>query len=588
MVDETPRNPLDDHLPPALRRGLEESLWQPIGARATLEVLRDDPSFVEDPGRHPAMFADHGVAHVRDVAAGLVRLVEVVDGVLLPARPAARRSLVQTWGVALTYLHDVGMVDMSRVGRRTHALHAAHVAFADEADGLVEHLLSPGRVRDSLDAIEHVDPFGVPLDTVVREVLSLVAAHSKSTVPTEALADPSELARLMRSIVFTSMADHRSSAGAPAGDAVPASWGRSVVDHPCPTRAYGWLPATSAPKADFVDDVIDAVRSMRVADVLRQRGSALRTSGGFEVLIDARTGRAFCTLRTADGRSAYIITYDDPRGAGEANIKMTRLTPRGDLRIAFHRGSFADRAAALRAAESVADAVLDICADVIPAFQGVRARDLPAPTRTAEEIMVQLERPGDDAGFADLVREVVCRQAPEHARRVQVVHDLEGAAPEERARYELAEPVHPWGPLAAEVLVKVGEHGSDTSAMHRETAFTEVRRATVEAGEVLVEEGSFPAFVYVPLGPGLAVRPVGGYPMATLHPWVPVGVTGAIRRAPRNGDVVAERKVVVLMVPSNLYVTAWLQPLRPEKLRDLLGKGGASGSSPHATTPTEP
>ena len=126
MGDEDPWAALDAYLPPQLRAELEAALWAPIEAQATLEVLQQDPSFFADPGRHPAMFADHGVVHVRDVAAGLVRLVEVVDGVLLPARPAARRSLVESWGVALTYLHDVGMVDLSRDGRRVHPQYAAH------------------------------------------------------------------------------------------------------------------------------------------------------------------------------------------------------------------------------------------------------------------------------------------------------------------------------------------------------------------------------------------------------------------------------------------------------------------------------
>ena len=198
MGDEDPWAALDAHLPPQLRAELEAELWAPIEAQATLEVLQQDPSFFADPGRHPAMFADHGVVHVRDVAAGLVRLVDVVDGVLLPARPAARRSLVQSWGVALTYLHDVGMVDLSRDGRRVHPQYAAHAAFSDEATALVEHLLSPGPIRRSLEAVDDVDPFGVPLDTVVREVLSLAAAHSKSTVPWEGLVDRAALVDVMR------------------------------------------------------------------------------------------------------------------------------------------------------------------------------------------------------------------------------------------------------------------------------------------------------------------------------------------------------------------------------------------------------
>ena len=68
--------------------------------------LRDDPAFLADPGHHPAMFADHGIVHARDVAIGVVRLVDVVDGVLLPGRPPARRAFVTALGVATAYLHD--------------------------------------------------------------------------------------------------------------------------------------------------------------------------------------------------------------------------------------------------------------------------------------------------------------------------------------------------------------------------------------------------------------------------------------------------------------------------------------------------
>ena len=111
---------LDDHLPGSVRAVLEETLWRPIEAQATLEVLVQYLSFFDDPGRHPAMFADHGVAHVRDVASGLVLLVDTIDGVLLAARPAARQHLVQSVGVALEHHHDVRMVDLSpEVAART-------------------------------------------------------------------------------------------------------------------------------------------------------------------------------------------------------------------------------------------------------------------------------------------------------------------------------------------------------------------------------------------------------------------------------------------------------------------------------------
>ena len=565
MAEGNPWASLDAYLPAGVRDQLETTLWRPIEAQATLEVLQRDPSFFDDPGRHPAMFADHGVVHVRDVAAGVVRLVDVLDGILLPARPPARRSLVQTWGVALAYLHDVGMVDLSREGRRVHPQYAAHLAFSDDATPLVDHLLAAGPVRRSLDAVDDADPFTVPLETVVREALSLAAAHSKSAVPWEALVDRGALVQVMRGMVFTSMAEHR---GVPSGDA--------GVDHPAPARAYDWLMAASGPMAELADDLVDAVRALRAADVLRQRGTTLRTSGGFEVFFDARSGHAMCTLRPADGRAAYVVAYDDHRGAGEANIAMASLTPRADLRIAFHRGAFLDDTGARRAAESVANAIDDIWSDVVPTFRAVEARGLPAPSRGADDLLIRLERPPDDPAFAELVAGVLRARYPELADRVRVVEDVESAAPEERHRYDLGEPVPPEGPFADEVLERLAQHGTDTSRVHRPVAFAEVCRARVRAGEMLVERGSQPAFVYVPLGHGLTVRPVGGYAESALHPWVPVGTTGAIRRAGRNADVVAHRDVDVLVVPGQVYVRSWLRPLRPEDLAERLG--GPAGS----------
>ena len=67
------------------------------------------------------------------------------------------------------------------------------------------------------------------------------------------------------------------------------------------------------------------------------------------------------------------------------------------------------------------------------------------------------------------------------------------------------------------------------------------------------------------------MRPVGGYAQSAWSPWVPVGITGAIRRAGRNADIVAERDVDVLMVPGRLYVGSRLWPLSPEALARTLG-----------------
>lgn len=570
---------LDGYLPHPVRTYLEEQFWRPIEAKATLEVLLNDPAFIADPGRHPAIFADHGIVHVRDVSIGLVRLLDTINGVLLPRRPAHRQHFVQALGVALVYLHDIGMVDMTREGRRVHALFAAHAAFGPEMTPLVEALLAPGPVRARLDEISGRAPFSMPVEVVVRELLTLSLAHSKSAVPPAVLNDRNALRRLLQRVIFTSMADHRSRARLPrASDTSPMAWQANSGAYADPAQSYAWLSAPSGAHAELADDAIDAVRALRAADVLRQRGTVLRTSGGFELCMDAETARAVCTLRPATGDAAYVITYDDDRGAGEANIRVAFVTPQGHLRIAFHRGAFATPEAERRAAASVADVVADIQADVIPSFGGASlGGGLEAPSRIFDDVQIQLERPDDRPAFADEVATLVAAHDPSLARRLLTVADTEGAAQDEQRRFFAATPVDSIGLDADLLLRNMAERGVETAGLDRRAAFAEAGRAKIRVGEVLVAPGSAPAFVYVPMGPGLVVRPDGGYAPAPMPAWVPVGTTGVIRRAERNSEIIADQEVEVIMIPGEVYARAWLRPISVDELAERLRARVAGG-----------
>jgi hypothetical protein len=568
MEEADRRVALDDQLPHPVRTYLEERFWRPIEAQASLEALCDDPSFLADPGTHPAIFADHGVVHARDVAVGLVRLLDTIDGVLIPGRSVPRHRFLEALGVAAAYLHDIGMVDMTPLGRRMHPVFAAHAAFSPDVDPLVDHLLAPGPVRKRLDEVGEDGPMSTNPAIVVREMLSMTVTHSKSAVPAAVLNDRIALRRFMRRVVFTDFDEHRASGRLPSagdGSPIPSAGVAGLYDDP--SQAYGWLTASAGAQAELADDVLDTMRALRAADVLRQRGTVLRTSGGFELCMDAETARAVCTMRSAAGDATYVIAYDDERGAGEANIRVALVTPRGHLRIAFHRGAFANETAARRAAASVANVVVDIVADVIPSFGGGSVGGgVRPPSRPIDDVQIQLERPDDRPGFADEVADLLAEHDPALARRLVTVADVEGAAAEERRRFYRAEPVDAFGPEADEVVRRMAAHGVYAAALDPAAAFSEVVRATVRAGEVLVARGSRPSFVYVPTGPGLLVRPDGGYAPSPLHAWMPVGTTGVIRRAERNSDIVAEREVDVIMIPGELYATAWLRPLPVDEL----------------------
>lgn len=554
---------LDGYLAPQVREDLEERLWRPIEQGASLEALRTDPLFLDDPAAHPAIFADHGVVHVRDVALGLVALAVTADGLLLAPRPADRQGFVVTCGVAMTYLHDIGMVDMTPLGRHGHAAYAARAAHGGQAAALVAHLLEPGPMRARLDEVDRGAAFSAPFGQVVREVLSLVVAHSKSAVPAHVLEDRQALRELLVETV---------AGGLGRDDRDGGRVGRAGAAEP----GYGWLTSTEEAHRAFADDVIDAVRLLRAADALRQRGTGLRTSGGFEVCMDAATGRAVYTLRSSDGASTYVLSFHDLKSAGEANIRAATVTSRGHLRVAFHRGAYRSAEAARVAALSTAHVVDDIRADVFGAF-AIRssAVGLPAPRLDAAAMLIQLERPSDQPEFAEEVAHLLVAGDPSLAGVVVCVADLESAAPRERERFLSGMPVGPDAPEAQALLDHLATSGWKVTGIDRGEAFGEVCRVAVAQGELLVAAGSPPAFVYVAVDRGLMVRPLAGYAAKPVHPWNPVGTTGVIRGWGRNADIVAERDVRAFMIPGELFSRAWMSAYAPHELRRTLTRAPA-------------
>jgi hypothetical protein len=185
---------------------------------------------------------------------------------------------------------------------------------------------------------------------------------------------------------------------------------------------------------------------------------------------------------------------------------------------------------------------------------------------------IDLERPSDRPDFADDVLSLLVEGQPHLAERVRAVADVEGADPLERDRYHRAVPLDSDDTTSDALLANMAAHGANLAGIDRQAALAEVCLATVDPGEVLVALGSPPAFVYVPTTDGLIVIPSGGYERQPLRPWVPVGTTGVVRRAERNADIVAEKRVEVFMIPGALYTSAWFRPYEPDELATVLSR----------------
>ena len=92
----------------------------------------------------------------------------------------------------------------------------------------------------------------------------------------------------------------------------------------------------------------------------------------------------------------------------------------------------------------------------------------------------------------------------------------------------------------------------------------------VDEGEVLVEAGSAPAFVYVAVGCSLRIEQLGGYQDIDVPPWIPIGVTGVVRRAERNSKVLVVEPGDVLMIPGELFAREWFRPYEPGEVANVL------------------
>lgn len=556
-------------------RRIEEQYWRPIQEATVLEVLLADRSFLADPGRHVGLYSDHGIVHVRDVAARAARLAAELHGLLIARRSAQRLRFVQGCAVVLAYMHDIGMTPANTAGRKVHSQFAAQSVFAEDFDPIAAELWATdaGGLRSRIEEVDAVAPFDVPRQLVAREVLALSMGHSKSAVPIHVLDEPVLLRRVIQRATFTRL---DTQAAAPTSALIelgpdPTAPSNAVfryTEHSFDpvSKSFAWLLGTHPATRAFVDDVIDAIRVLRAADALRRRGTTHRTSAGFEVCTDHERGCAVFAMRTADDRVSVLVRDDNPMSGAEANLRVIDLTPSGSLRIALHRAGFEPGETAQRVAQRLADVIIDIDLDALGSFHR-------PPVSSSAQMLIELVRPHDEPSFAELLRAQLVARQPSLSDRVVIVDEPHRAPLADLIDWTTrGEPLNVDASTASRLLEQLQAHGFNTRPIDRRTAFNGVRRTTVRAGEQVLAPHSAASAVLIPLGPGLVVFPTGGYPSCAHHPWLPMGVTGVVRRGERNASVTADRDVELIAIPADVFLSEWFRPYEVSELPEAASR----------------
>ena len=144
------------------------------------------------------------MVHVRDVVNQTFRIVNLLNGVLIPLRADIQLRFLRGYSLQIAYLHDIGMANFSHFGRFMHPEYAAQYVFQADFDGILNVLWkeNAGNVPWYL-----LNVFGrgktKKLKVIYRELLALSMAHSKSKVPIELMNDPIALRKHIIKVLST-------------------------------------------------------------------------------------------------------------------------------------------------------------------------------------------------------------------------------------------------------------------------------------------------------------------------------------------------------------------------------------------------
>jgi hypothetical protein len=584
-------HPMDTYLPAHIREGIEANYYAKVSAQASLENAMWNAEFLESPIKHVALYSDHGVVHVRDVAETTITVLDTINGLLIPARDINRLEFMKGLGVQIAYCHDIGMIDFSAFGRFMHPDFVIHEVFSPAFDGIVEAIWEGnyGNVPWRLAQLNLKGLLPEEPGTVLRELLAMGGPHSK--IPAGYLIERDRLREVMVETLTTDMqtlyhrqrvagADSRLAEAKQGGDPLRIKAAEEALttalaegeghrrspgyraDNPhaaghyrgLEKNAFFWLTAAHPDLIALADDVVDTVRALRAADALRKRGSELRTSAGYQIFTNHQTAHAVFALEE-EGGETYLFEAEQVINAGEANIASSELTPEGDLRVSFYRGSFATPEATRRGAYNVAFNIGLINQGIVDVFQpSLTARAAAGEKHT---IRVLIENTRDNMGFGELVLEQLMEIHPELARQSRVVPSLAAIPALERERYLAAPPVEWSLEERQDALRKVASAGYKTAQIDPDLAFEDVHLLKLNRGQTLVEAGSPPGFVYVPAGEGVIGYPLGGYEPFTVKPWTPLGTFSIIRGAPRASTLVVQADLALLVIPEETYLRHW-------------------------------
>jgi hypothetical protein len=596
---------LDYYLAESVRNYIEKNYYQRINTQSALDNLVYDDAFMTDVRDHIALFSDHGVIHVRNVAQLIIKTLDAMHGVHIAPRSAFRFIMMKGFGVICAYFHDIGMIHFSTFGRASHSQFAAQEIYTRNLEKHLDTIWEQncGGLAWRITQLHETGHLQGNPRTILRECLALVPAHSKSTFPIEELNDNHQLRQHVLEILqydlfylyqrkqlhtltaqLKTLEDKKeirittkkmNELKKSLSSLEPKKYSEKTKK--TLTKLYGdnidsafaWLLSNDPFVLEFIDDIKDTLRALRCADAFRQRGTSFKTSGGYQIFVNQYTGNSVFALSNKQ-QQMFLLENNDAHAVGEANIKSCEYTAAGDLSIAFYTGFFHSIEACNNSVKHVAMIICDIIGDVVDSLR------LPKDYRGKEQIKkrdplkIFLENTPDNWHYTQLIAGEIKKTKPELKHRIKYRTPLHHIPLIEKQRY-LNGKMLDWSlPQKRKLIQQVSKKGFKVDNVKLSHAFNDVRLIHLLAGEILLEADSPPGFVYIPLSPGLLEMPLGGYASFKIPAYSIIGSNSVLSGTTRSASILAKGATQILMLPQEIYLSFWHAAYAPSELIDTL------------------
>lgn len=548
-------DPITQYVPLWLQQYIEKHYYDKIDRKLRFEKIIHDPLFKKNPIDHIALYSDHGVVHARDVTICIPFILNTINGVLIPYRELLRIQFMIHLTSILAFIHDIGMSNCSLFGRITHAEFIAHEAFTSRFDPIIDRLWqeNTGNIAWRILNLVHEGVFNQPPKMIFREILALAYCHSKRSVDSSSINSPSKLRLKLQNCLLQTLKNIHviKTTGKTPYKTIVSKNRESLLKKyykDFDRDSFAWLLSNHHKSKLFIEDIVDSLRVLHSADALRQRGTRLKTSSGYQIFFDSNTAKVIYAIKNSK-QQIFLLETDRKINAGEANLESADFTPEGNLAFRFHQENFPNSSVKNYAIRCLKTVVEDVYADVNGSFN--------KPSSSKKQMAIVLEKTSEHSDLIDCLAKELIKSTPTLAGFIKIVSCIKNTPEDENLRYLQGKEITWSTKKKRDCLRKIIQTGMRIRSGKFSEIFANSRLVILKKDEVLMRAGSHAGFVYVPLTKGLMGFPEGGYASFTVLPWQPLGTTGVIRGDIRNATVVSKKTVKVLIIPKETYLKYW-------------------------------